>query len=390
MNESNLPPLSLYVHLPWCVVKCPYCDFNSHKAGSFPPRGQYVAAIKADIAIESERAAGRRVQTIFLGGGTPSFFDASQIGEILEAAHADLNVAVDAEITMEANPGTLECGELASYRSAGVNRLSLGAQSFDADSLRALGRIHGVDDIYAAVNEAQSAGFNSINIDLMYGLPGQTAAMALADLGKATELEPQHISHYQLTIEPNTVFYSRTPDDMPDDDTSFEMQEACHDHLRDAGYGQYEISAFAKPGYECRHNLNYWTFGDYLAVGAGAHGKVTDEQGTIRRYEKPAHPLAFIKAPKSSPSNVEARKLHDDDILFEYMLNVLRLPQGFTRTMFEQRTGLDFEALLERLGECRDKGLLREATDESWQPTELGLRFLNDLQAQFLPTRSVV
>jgi len=385
MNAANLTPLSLYVHLPWCVVKCPYCDFNSHKAGKSPPRAQYVEAIKADLAIEADRATGRPVQTIFLGGGTPSFFDAGQIGEILAAAHDDLNIAADAEITMEANPGTVECGELASYRSAGVNRLSLGAQSFDADSLRALGRIHGVDEIYAAHNEAQTAGFNSINIDLMYGLPGQTAAMAVADLARATKLEPQHISHYQLTIEPNTVFYSRTPVDMPGDNTTYEMQEACHRHFRDAGYGQYEISAFAKPGYECRHNLNYWTFGDYLAVGAGAHGKITDQQGTIRRYEKPAHPMAFIKAAKIQPTPVEPRKLGHDDILFEYMLNALRLPRGFTSTMFEQRTGLAFDLLLERLGECRDKGLLRETTDESWQPTELGLRFLNDLQAQFLP-----
>jgi len=385
VNATSLPPLSLYIHLPWCVAKCPYCDFNSHKAGDSPPRGRYVEAIKADLATEAGRAGGRSIETIFMGGGTPSLFSPAEIGAILEAAHGVFDVASDVEITMEANPGTVECGSLAAYRSAGVNRLSLGAQSFDSDSLKKLGRIHGPGEILEAYQEATAAAFDSINIDLMYGLPGQTLAMALTDLRKAIELKPEHISYYHLTLEPNTVFHSRPPRDLPNDDTTFEMQESCHAALSDAGYTRYEVSAFARPGLECRHNLNYWLFGDYIAVGAGAHGKITSSQGAIQRYQKPAHPLAYIEAIADNSADTTLRPLSSEDILFEYMLNVLRLPQGFTTRAFEERTGLATTALRERLEACQGKGLLQQNSDESWQPTGLGLRFLNDLQEQFLP-----
>lgn len=388
MSATNLPPLSLYVHLPWCVSKCPYCDFNSHKAGDSPPRGRYIEAIRADLALEADRAGGRSVQTIFIGGGTPSLFSPAEIRQILEAAHSVFDVASDVEITMEANPGTVECGALAAYRSAGVNRLSLGAQSFDPGSLKKLGRIHGPGEILNAFREASAAAFDSINIDLMYGLPGQTLAMAVTDLRKAVDLNPEHISYYHLTLEPNTVFHSRPPQDLPNDDTAFAMQEACHGILSAAGYARYEISAFARPGFECRHNLNYWLFGDYIAVGAGAHGKITSLQGAIQRYQKPAHPMAYIEALADSPYHTTPRLLGHEDILFEYMLNVLRLPQGFTTSAFEERTGLASEALRDRLEVCRGKGLLQQCGDDSWRPTGLGLRFLNDLQEQFLPLQA--
>ncbi len=387
MSETRLPPLSLYVHLPWCIAKCPYCDFNSHKAGDSPPRSQYIEALKLDFQAQSGSVSGRIVETVFLGGGTPSIFAPEEIQQILVSARAEFDIAVDAEITMEANPGTVECGALAGYRAAGINRLSIGAQSFDRDSLQRLGRIHGPDEILSAVAEARSAGFDSFNLDLMYGLPGQTLAMAQQDLATAVELMPEHISYYQLTLEPNTVFYSRPPAAMPDDESAFAMQEACHASLQEAGFGRYEISAFARPGFECRHNLNYWQFGDYLAAGAGAHGKITDAGGIIRRYQRPAHPMSYIKAAKKRPAGTELRELGEDDIVFEYMLNVLRLPAGFTIADFEQRTGLAYELVRERLEGCADAGTLQQLNDQSWQPTELGLRFGNDLQAHFLPSR---
>lgn len=385
--EKRQPPLSLYIHLPWCVSKCPYCDFNSHKAGESPPRGRYLEALDADMRAEAGRVQGRTVDTIFMGGGTPSLFAPEEIQQVLARAHAEFNIAVDAEITMEANPGTVECGALAAYRSAGVNRLSLGAQSFDRDALVRLGRIHGPDEILAAFAEARAADFDSINLDLMYGLPGQTLATAKRDLDTAVDLGPEHISYYQLTLEPNTVFHSRPPEDLPDEETAFAMQEACHARLRHGGYQRYEISAFARPGQECRHNLNYWSFGDYLAIGAGAHGKITDANGTIRRYQKAAHPMSYIGAATTPGQNLTMKKLGDEDILFEYMLNALRLPAGFTIDGFEERTGLDYGYVRDRLEKCRETGTLRENGEGSWQPTELGLRFLNDLQAQFLPSQ---
>lgn len=383
--KTALPPLSIYMHLPWCVSKCPYCDFNSHKATGPDSRDRYVAAIVRDVDAEAQHALGRRVDTIFIGGGTPSLFGPDQIAEMLATVHRAFDVGDDAEITMEANPGAIERGDLGGYRDAGVTRLSLGVQSFDEKMLGRLGRIHGPDEVIAAYEEARSAAFQSINTDLMFALPGQTIDAALADIDRAIALAPEHISYYQLTLEPNTVFYSRPPRGLPDDDSSFEIQEACHDRLGQAGYQQYEVSAFAKPGFECRHNLNYWSFGDYLGVGAGAHGKYTDSDGRILRSRKTAHPMSYMGQAEAGRPEATAWQLDTDDILFEFMLNALRLPSGFTAKRFEARTGLPFERLRERLQRTDAAGLLECGGDDRWRPTELGFRFLNDLQAAFLP-----
>jgi len=390
VKSPSLPPLSLYIHLPWCVSKCPYCDFNSHKAGPSPPRKRYLEALAADLASEARRVGQRRVQTLFLGGGTPSLFSGDEISRILTVAMAEFDISDEAEITMEVNPGTVECGSLAAYRSAGVNRLSLGAQSFDAGCLRQLGRIHGPQEIVSAVAEARAAAFESINIDLMYALPGQSREMADSDLRQALALRPEHLSYYQLTLEPNTVFYSRPPADLPDNDAAFAMQEHCHARLEAAGYRRYEVSAFARPGAECRHNLNYWQFGDYVAVGAGAHGKITNHDGEVRRYQKRSHPLAYIEATLAGTREQAAAPLQSEDLVFEFMLNALRLPQGFTVARFEQRTGQPYAVIRDRVERCRSEGLLAAGGGDSWQPTELGLSFLNDLQARFLPQSEAV
>lgn len=381
----KLPPLSLYVHLPWCVRKCPYCDFNSHTAGDSAPRSRYVAAILEDLAGEAGRAAGRTIQSIFLGGGTPSLFAPGEIGQILDGAMHSLNLAADCEITMESNPGTIERGDLAGFRRAGVNRLSLGAQSFDADMLRALGRIHGPDEILAAFDDARVAGFDSINIDLMFALPGQTLQMALADIEMLCRLEPPHVSYYQLTLEPNTVFFRRPPENLPDDELSWQIQEHGHRMLREAGYQQYEISAFATEGHRCRHNLNYWTFGDYLAVGAGAHGKVTTADGTIRRYQKPAHPLNYIEQIGQGICQPRLQALPQQDVAFEYLLNALRLADGFSESAFSSSTGLGMDAIQAPLARAKADGLIQEPQTGVWRPTALGFRFLNELQGRFLP-----
>ena len=383
--KIETPPLSLYLHLPWCVRKCPYCDFNSHAAGDNAPRGRYVAAVLADIALEAGRAGGRTIGSIFLGGGTPSLFAPQEIGQILDAAHNDLRVAADCEITMEANPGTVERGDLAAFRRAGVNRLSLGAQSFDESMLRVLGRIHGPTDILAAYDDAAAAGFDSINIDLMFALPGQTLHMAIEDVERVCSLQPQHISYYQLTLEPNTVFFERPPENLPDDELSWEIQARCHRLLAQAGYEQYEISAFARAGHRCRHNLNYWTFGDYLAVGAGAHGKYTGADGVIQRYRKPAHPLTYIEQLLEGTCKPVTAPVSNEDLGFEYLLNALRLPDGFSEKAFTRRTGLELDAIEEPLARARADGLIQECGSGMWQATPLGFRFLNDLQARFLP-----
>jgi len=375
----------LYIHLPWCVRKCPYCDFNSHTAGDSPPRSRYVDAIISDLASEALRADERAIETIFLGGGTPSLFTPKEIEQILDAAARQFDIAADCEITMEANPGTIERGEFAGFRQAGVNRISLGAQSFNSEMLAALGRIHGPAEILAAFDDACAAGFDSINIDLMFALPGQSLQMARDDIEQVVTLAPPHVSYYQLTLEPNTVFFNRPPPSIPDDDLSWEIQETCHGLLGDAGYEQYEISAFAKEGHRCRHNLNYWTFGDYIAVGAGAHGKYTDADGVIRRFHKPAHPLTYIEQALAGRLERSTQILEDVDVGFEYMLNALRLPAGFSEAAFSSRTGLSSEAISAPLAKAQADGLILETGRGRWQPTALGFRFLNDLQARFLP-----
>lgn len=376
-------PLSLYLHLPWCVRKCPYCDFNSHSAGGDAPTKRYVDALLIDLEREAQRAGGRVVETIFLGGGTPSLFSPAEIGRLLDGAARILAIAADAEVTMEVNPGTVECGSPAGYRAAGVNRLSVGAQTFDDASLQAIGRIHSSEDIRRSLAEASAAGFDNINIDIMYALPGQTIEMAQADVEAALQQQPAHISRYQLTLEPNTVFHVRPPAGLPDEELAWDMQDAGAERLGAAGFRQYEVSAWARDGRECRHNLNYWQFGDYLAAGAGAHGKVSDRDGVLR-YRKVANPLQYMQAMEAGEHGTEAEVPDEPGVLFEFMLNALRLVDGFTETQFEARTGLPAA----RLGEAAEKpltrGLIERSHDGRWRPTDLGRRFLNDLQAEFL------
>jgi oxygen-independent coproporphyrinogen-3 oxidase len=383
MNENI--DLSLYVHLPWCVRKCPYCDFNSHTAGRSVPRERYLKAVEADLGLEAMRAGNRPLVSVFFGGGTPSFFSGREIGQLIDAIASKFSLRPNVEITMEANPGTLEHGDLGDYALAGVNRISLGAQSFDAESLLRLGRIHGPEEIYAAFEGASKAGFDSINLDLMYALPGQDLKMAINDVTEAVALGPAHISYYQLTLEPNTVFHSQPPADIPDDDTSFAIQERGHELLTKHAYEQYEISAFAQPGGRCRHNLNYWLFGDYVAAGAGAHGKITGSEGDIRRYEKPKHPLSFIEQAEAGAVVAGEHVVAGSDIAFEFMLNVLRLNQGFTAAEYVARTGLSLDTIGECLEAATQKGMIESFEGPGWRPTALGLRFHNDLMAGFLP-----
>lgn len=389
MSAENIP-LSLYLHFPWCVRKCPYCDFNSysvgHTADDAAPRDRYIAALIEDLTRKAMLAESRAVQSVFMGGGTPSFFDARQIGSVLDAVGRAYTLAANCEITLEANPGTVERGRLIDYRQAGVNRLSLGAQSFDAESLRRLGRSHGPDEIVKAYAEGERAGYPSINLDLMFALPGQTAGLALADLALAVELDPQHISWYQLTLEPNTVFHAQPPVDLPDDDQAAEIHDRGRALLIGAGYGHYEISAFAKPGFECRHNLNYWAFGDYLAAGAGAHAKYTDRDGRIWRYRKPLNPASYIDAIEREDDCMPRGPVGAADAAFEFMLNGLRLPAGFSEARFVERTGQSFDSISGVVREAALAGLLERGAGDAWRPTLLGLRHLNDLQARFLPT----
>ena len=384
MPSNTVPPLSLYVHLPWCVQKCPYCDFNSYSGGDDASRHRYLDALCRDIEAEAARAGSRPLVSIFLGGGTPSLFRADEIGRLLEVTRSHLACTVDIEITMETNPGAVEHGDLRGYRDAGVNRLSVGAQSFDAGRLAVLGRIHGVDDIGATVKEAVGAGFDDINIDIMYALPGQDVAGALSDIDAAALLEPTHLSWYQLTLEPNTVFHARPPPDLPDEDQSFAIQEAGEARLAELGFERYEVSAWARGGRRCRHNLNYWSFGDYLAVGAGAHGKLTTIAG-VARYRKPANPLQYMKQIEKGGDQDAAQKLGDSDLLFEFMLNALRLADGFDEQLFVERTRLPLPALRERLLPLATRGLIAGGEGGHWRPTAKGRQFLNDLQAHFLP-----
>ncbi|MGI9220919.1 MAG: radical SAM family heme chaperone HemW [Woeseiaceae bacterium] len=379
------PPLALYVHLPWCVRKCPYCDFNSHSAGEGAPRDRYVKALLTDLGAEVERADGRPLISVFLGGGTPSLFSPEDIDTLLSGIRQRFEFVPKAEITMEANPGTVEYGDPAGYRNAGVNRLSIGAQSFNTEMLQKLGRIHSVDDISRAVVAAQQAGFDNINLDIMYGLPGQDVTAALQDLRDAAALQPTHISWYQLTLEPNTVFHARPPAGLPDNDASFELQSAGQALLSSMSYEQYEISAYAL-GNERRsvHNLNYWSFGDYLAVGAGAHGKISDADG-IHRYVKPANPLKYMETMEQGAAAPALTTLDEGELVFEFMLNALRLSAGFDPDLFVSRTGLAETRLTGGLSKAQKKGLMEEVSGEFWRATELGQRFLNDLQAEFLP-----
>ena len=383
-NMLTPPPLSLYVHLPWCVRKCPYCDFNSHAAKGALPLDAYIDALLADLDFDLPLAWGRIVHSVFFGGGTPSLFPPEAIDRFLQQASARLRFAPDVEITLETNPGTVEHGPFPGYRAAGVNRLSFGVQSFDDGCLQRLGRIHSSGDAERAVKSAQDAGFDNLNLDLMYALPQQTLVMALDDVERAVALAPTHISHYQLTLEPNTVFAARVPAGIPDEDSAWDMQEACQARLADAGFAQYEISAYARAGRQCRHNLNYWRFGDYLGIGAGAHGKLTlgATQQVLRRW-KLKHPTDYLAKAGTAAAIGGDEYLTAQRLPFDFMLNALRLNEGVPMAMFEARTGLPAAAIADRVALARTRGWLEP--DPAWlRPTELGRRFANDVIGLFL------
>lgn len=371
--------------MPWCVRKCPYCDFNSHQLKSARPDGAYIDLLLRDFDSQWPMVAGRRIETVFFGGGTPSLFAPDEFARLLRALRQRIAFADDAEITLEANPGTIERGSFAGYRDAGINRVSLGAQSFAPLALERLGRIHDPDDTHRAVAELRAAGIRNFNLDLMYALPDQTLEEAIFDVRTACSLEPTHLSYYQLTLEPGTVFHARPPP-LPDDETAWQIQSECQALLAAAGYRQYEVSAYARAGFECRHNLNYWLFGDYLGLGAGAHGKLTMEMpAKIARTVMPKQPREYqehmLRAGKAGAG--ERHFIAVADLPFEFMLNALRLNQGFTRQCFESRTGLAVEIFDAPMGESLRRGLVRR-TDVGWEPTDLGRRFLNDLQSAFL------
>ncbi|PJK12907.1 YggW family oxidoreductase [Lysobacteraceae bacterium NML07-0707] len=378
------PPLSLYVHLPWCVRKCPYCDFNSHAGKGALPFAQYIEALIRDLEHDLPLVWGRTVHSVFFGGGTPSLFAPEHIDAFLQQASARLRFAPGLEITLETNPGTVEHGPFSDYLKAGVNRLSFGVQSFDDGCLERLGRIHSSDDAARAVKAAQDAGFANINLDLMYALPGQSLAMALDDIERAIALAPTHLSHYQLTLEPNTLFASQPPPDIPDDDLGWDMQEACQARIAEAGFAQYEVSAYAQPGRQCAHNLNYWQFGDYLGIGAGAHGKISfGHDGRILRRWKHKHPAHFLANAGTAAAIGGDEYLEAERRPFDFMLNALRLLDGFDLTGFERRTGLPRQAIAAELADAIARGWL-ESDGEHIRPTEPGQRFTNDVIALFL------
>jgi oxygen-independent coproporphyrinogen-3 oxidase len=378
-------PLALYVHLPWCVAKCPYCDFVSHAVPrDGVPERQYLDALVQDLAFAAERAQGREVISVFFGGGTPSLFSAASIDRILRAARDILPFAPDVEVTIEANPGTVEHARFAEYRAAGVNRVSLGAQSFDDRQLGRLGRIHSSAETIGAIDELRTAGLENFNLDLMYALPEQRAPDAVRDVERAIELAPAHISHYQLTLEPGTAFSHRPPP-LPAHDDAFEMQIECQHRLAAAGYVQYEVSAYARPGARCRHNVNYWSFGDYIGVGVGAHGKLTDPAaGEIVRTARVKSPARYLAAALPGERIAETRSVPAAERLFEFCLNALRLVDGFDWTTFETRTGLSRQVAEAVCSECAHDGLLEPVAAGGWRPSTLGFRYLNDLQARFL------
>ncbi|MEE9141191.1 MAG: radical SAM family heme chaperone HemW [Gammaproteobacteria bacterium] len=383
-GEGPSVPLSLYVHLPWCVAKCPYCDFNSHALRGSLPEDDYLSALLADLSTETGRAEERQIVSVFFGGGTPSLFSAAAIGRFLDSVATTLKLASDVEVTLEANPGTIEHGDFAAYRDAGINRISLGAQSFDDGLLKAIGRIHGHADVHRAIDDIVAAGYGRFNIDLMHGLPGQTEETAHNDLVTALEYDPPHLSWYELTIEPNTLFWHERPQ-LPDDDLLWQIYMDGCETLTAAGYTRYEVSAFAAPGAQSVHNRNYWEFGDYLGIGAGAHGKLTDQStGRVERRIKARHPSDYTRHAGSDACVVEHRSLDENDLVFEFALNALRLTDGFDEAFFEARTGLGRSSIKSPLRAALARGLV-EHDRQRWRASPLGFRFLNDLQSMFLP-----
>jgi putative oxygen-independent coproporphyrinogen III oxidase len=380
LSLAALPPLSLYIHFPWCVRKCPYCDFNSHEArGAFPEK-EYLDAVRLDLEQSLPLIWGRKIYTIFIGGGTPSLMSAAGLDRLMSDVRTLLPLDGNAEITMEANPGTFEAEKFRSYRASGVNRLSIGIQSFNADHLKALGRIHDDREAMRAV-EIAHANFDNFNLDLMYALPGQTLAQARHDLDTALAFKPPHLSLYHLTMEPNTVF-AKYPPQLPDDDASADMQDMIAEVTAAAGFDHYEVSAYAQPGKRARHNLNYWEFGDYLGIGAGAHSKISFPHRVLRqaRFKQPQ---SFIDAANQGNAIQEEREIARADMGFEFMLNTLRLTGGFAPNLFAERTGVQINAIDQVLNAAEAKGLLYR-DHQIIRPTELGQRFLNDLQEMFL------
>lgn len=402
---SPPPPLGVYLHLPWCVQKCPYCDFNSHApprtprsgeavlqdrpAGTTDPSGtlpwqQYTEAVLSDLAASAPALRSRRVATVFIGGGTPSLFPPEAIERLLQALDREIGLLDDAEITLEANPGTVEQARFHGYRAAGVNRLSIGVQSFDSNALRRLGRIHGPDEARQAVQAARRAGFERVNLDLMYALPDQTTAQALADVEAALALEPEHLSHYQLTLEPGTPFHTRPPAGLPDESRLLALEGACRDRLAAAGFHRYEVSAWARPGEACRHNLNYWRFGDYLGLGAGAHGKISNPvAGDIQREARVRMPGAYMAGAGTDAAIAETRTLQNPDIVLEFMMNALRLADGFTRTEWHRHTGRPAALWQATVAEAVADGLLAD-DGERVRPTARGWQLLDALLQRFL------
>ncbi|MBH1986714.1 MAG: oxygen-independent coproporphyrinogen III oxidase-like protein [Burkholderiales bacterium] len=380
---TALPPLSLYVHLPWCIRKCPYCDFNSHEAGAdqVSTEARYLDALRSDLESALPQIWGRRIHTVFIGGGTPSLFSPDSIDRLLADVRARLQLDPACEITMEANPGTFERDRFKAFREAGVTRLSIGVQSFDDTKLKALGRVHDRAQAIAAVEEAQRC-FETFNLDLMYALPGQSLADLDADVSQALAFEPPHLSLYHLTMEPNTVFATRPPKDLPDEDAAFDMLDHLIERTRSAGLERYEVSAFARAGHHCEHNLNYWRFGDYLGIGAGAHSKISSPDRIVRqvRWREPA---AYME---KAAQGLAVSNEHDIALSarpFEFMMNALRLKDGFELLRFAERTGLTLASIQKPLAEAEAKGLLQRDLARAW-PTARGFDFLSDLQGLFL------
>ncbi|WP_417883845.1 radical SAM family heme chaperone HemW [Vibrio rumoiensis] len=388
MTSLSPPPLSLYVHIPWCVQKCPYCDFNSHAQKGEIPETQYIDALLEDLKTDIEKyqliQAPRLLHSIFIGGGTPSLISPSEIGRLLQGIEALLPFEGNIEITMEANPGTIEAERFAQFQTQGVNRISIGVQSFEEEKLQALGRIHGQQEAVNAAKLAHKIGLNSFNLDLMHGLPNQTQSQALVDLDKAIELNPYHLSWYQLTIEPNTLFYSKPPI-LPDDDDLWDIFEQGHQRLTDAGYVQYEISGYSKPGYQCRHNLNYWHFGDYLGIGCGSHGKLSFADGRIVRTTKVKHPRGYLAAYQNLvKSYLDTETLVEaEDRPFEYFMNRFRLIEPCPKTEFVERTGLALSVIETPIQTAIEQGYLTE-TESHWHITQKGKLFFNDLVELFV------
>ena len=375
-------PLSLYIHIPWCIRKCPYCDFNSHKAPAELPEDQYIKALLDDLKNEMKAVEGRSISTIFIGGGTPSLFSAKSIDALLLGIQKLCSLDEQIEITLEANPGTFEQERFNDYRKSGINRLSIGIQSYNPEHLNVLGRVHDTDEAISAAKIARQAGFENFNLDLMFGLPKQTTVQALDDLLQAIDCAPTHLSWYQLTLEPNTLFHHNPPS-LPDHEAQWDIQQAGQSLLASHGYEQYEVSAYAKNKAMCQHNLNYWQFGDYIGIGAGAHGKLTDTNGAITRYQKFRQPKQFMDEATQGKFRSSSKQLQIEDLPFEFMLNALRLKQGIEPAVYQERTGQPLSSVKNLVDQVKTSGLLQK-TDSKIVCTERGWRFLDDTLSVFL------